>query len=666
MRVGTKLILAFVLMAVLTALVGYMGIHNLGIMNGLAEIMYNRETLGLSNIKEANINMVFVDRNIKNYILASTQDERKEYLERIKFYKKQYLDSVALAQPAFVTEKGKQLLQNLDKAWNELQPVFDQIVATASTEDLQAKRDSVALMMGTGREKLRAVDDILGDLSQRKAENAKKFAGETVTIYETNRLYMICLAAGSILLGLALGIFISRAISRPLGRCMDFAKSLAAGDTGQTLDVRRADEVGQVCEALRAVAEAESGVARNVARMALGDLDVRITPRCEADVLLKSLAGLLDADKSVVEAAGKMATGDLEVDIRLRSENDALMKALGALLAADKNVAALAGRLAEGELRLEVTERSERDGLMRSLRDMVGRLTTVVQEVQAGAGNMAAGAEQLSASSESLSQGASEQASAVEESSSSMEEMSAAINQNADNARQTEGLARKAAEDAKESGDAMTRTVAAMRQIAAKILIIEEIARQTDLLALNAAIEAARAGEQGRGFAVVASEVRKLAERSQAAAAEINTLSASSLDVAEGAGRLLEKLVPDILKTSELVQEIAASSHEQSSGAAQVNKALQQLDQVVQQNASSSEELASTAEELSSQAEQLQATMAFFQVGNRSPRQITPPAAPKRTPVRGAKALPAARTKQPPLVDLGPLGEIEDAHFERF
>jgi len=215
----------------------------------------------------------------------------------------------------------------------------------------------------------------------------------------------------------------------------------------------------------------------------------------------------------------------------------------------------------------------------------------------------------------------------VEESSASMEEMSAAINQNADNARQTESLARKAADDAKESGEAMAKTVTAMRDIASKISIIEEIARQTDLLALNAAIEAARAGEQGRGFAVVASEVRKLAERSQAAAAEINTLSASSLGVAERAGTLLEKLVPDILRTSELVQEIAASSLEQGSGASQVNRALQQLDQVVQQNASASEELASTAEELSSQAEQLQATISFFRLDSgRGMRRVALPA----------------------------------------
>jgi len=196
-----------------------------------------------------------------------------------------------------------------------------------------------------------------------------------------------------------------------------------------------------------------------------------------------------------------------------------------------------------------------------------------------------------------------------------MEQMAANIKQNADNALQTEKIALKSAEDAKEGGEAVAQTVSAMKQIAEKISIIEEIARQTDLLALNAAIEAARAGEHGKGFAVVASEVRKLAERSQTSAAEISSLSGSSVEVAEKAGNMLVKIVPDIQKTAELVQEISAASNEQNAGADQINKALQQLDQVIQQNSSASEEMASTSEELSGQAEQLQTTINFFKIG---------------------------------------------------
>jgi methyl-accepting chemotaxis protein len=245
---------------------------------------------------------------------------------------------------------------------------------------------------------------------------------------------------------------------------------------------------------------------------------------------------------------------------------------------------------------------------------IVRKLAEVATSIREAADNVAAGSQQLSAGAQQLSQGSTEQASAVEEVSSSMEQMASNIRQNADNSQQTDKIAIKSAGDAKEGGKSVADTVNAMKQIADKISIIEEIARQTNLLALNAAIEAARAGEHGKGFAVVASEVRKLAERSQTAAAEISHLSSTSVQIAEKAGDMLNRLVPDIEKTAELVQEISAASNEQSSGTEQINKAIQQLDQVIQQNAGASEEMASTSEELSSQAEQLQHAVSFLMV----------------------------------------------------
>jgi methyl-accepting chemotaxis protein len=223
-----------------------------------------------------------------------------------------------------------------------------------------------------------------------------------------------------------------------------------------------------------------------------------------------------------------------------------------------------------------------------------------------------------------------------------MEQMASNIKQNADNAAQTDKIANKSATDAQESGKSVLEAVAAMKEIASKISIIEEIARQTNLLALNAAIEAARAGEHGKGFAVVAAEVRKLAERSQKAAGEINQLSATTLNVSVKSGEMLGKLVPDIQRTAELVQEISAASREQDTGGEQINKALQQLEKVIQQNAFASEELAATTEELTGQSDQLVSALAFFRTSDQDHAAVHRPGAAKTSrhsvePVRAAK-----------------------------
>lgn len=281
--------------------------------------------------------------------------------------------------------------------------------------------------------------------------------------------------------------------------------------------------------------------------------------------------------------------------------------------------------LADGDLRVDIVvkSRDELGQLLTAMKNMVDKLKSIVGDVKSASANVASGSQELSSGAQQISQGATEQAASIEETSSSMEEMTSNIKQNSDNAHQTEKIAQKSANDAIEGGKAVAETVGAMKEIAGKITIIEEIARQTNLLALNAAIEAARAGEHGKGFAVVASEVRKLAERSQTAAGEISHLSSSSVQIAEKAGEMLAKLVPDIQKTAELVQEISAASREQDSGAGQINQSIQQLDQVIQQNAGAAEELASTSEELASQADLLQTAISFFKTDESGAASIT-------------------------------------------
>jgi methyl-accepting chemotaxis protein/putative methionine-R-sulfoxide reductase with GAF domain len=361
---------------------------------------------------------------------------------------------------------------------------------------------------------------------------------------------------------------------------------------------------------------------------------------------LDALIGPLKVSANYVERISKGDTPNKISDV-YHGDFNLIKENLNVLIDAMNTVADAAQAIAQGDLTVTIKQRSDQDKLMKAMAEMVEGLSRTATDIKTAAGEVSTGSASLSSAVMQLSQGASEQAASAEEASSAMEEMVANIKQSAENATQTEKIAMQSAADAREGGKCVAEAVAAMKEIASKISIIEEIARQTNMLALNAAIEAARAGEHGKGFAVVAAEVRKLAERSQKAAGEINHLSSTTVKVAEKAGEMLEKLVPHIQHTAELVQEITAASNEQNAGVTQINTALQQLQGVIQDNASSAEEMAATSEELTGQAEQMLATVNFFKLdqAEQATSSVLKLDRALTTPTNGRKGKPAVEKK---------------------
>lgn len=277
----------------------------------------------------------------------------------------------------------------------------------------------------------------------------------------------------------------------------------------------------------------------------------------------------------------------------------------------------MANAMAEGDLKKHIeikTSNDEIGEMYASFQAMKVKLIQIINQIREGADQIAGASVQLSSTSMQLSEGATEQASSTEEVSSTMEQMTSNIHQNSDNARQTEKITKEVSKGINEGAEAAQISVQAMHDIIEKILFIKDIAFQTNILALNAAVEAARSGEHGKGFAVVAAEVRKLAEHTSTASVIIDELTKKSQVTVERNGDVMQSIVPQMVETARLIEEISAASAEQASGTEQVNGAIQQLSQITQRNAAASEEMASSAEELSSQAESLKELIAFFKI----------------------------------------------------
>ncbi|MBW6423736.1 HAMP domain-containing protein [Rhizobium sp. XQZ8] len=637
-----KLSLAFgLIIALLTATAGY-GVYSLSELNDAASEAVHGPALRLERAQDlASLQLRIAQSQVAMATATNPGTVAKTVLASDQ-YRAEFLDKLTWLRGAVTTDASRKGLDDIRGMADRFFGVDDRIRDFANAGKGE---DALKLALTEGRT---MTDEIAKALDARvtSSKNLMVQAADGIEAgYLQTRTLIFAIAGAALVIAILAALWIALGINSSLRKIKAAAASVAVGDLDQEVVIKTNDEIKDVVDTINVMTanlRETAGIANQIAN---GDLSVDPKPLSDKDTLGLAMQSMVANLRGTAAVADRIAAGDLSIDAKPLSEQDMLGLAMQSMVANLRTTAGVADQLANGDLTIMPKPLSEKDMLGLSLESMVERLRGVVADAMAASNNVSSGSQDLSSSSEQLSQGATEQASAAEEASASMEQMAANIKQNADNAAQTEKIARQSSKDAEASGQAVIRTVQAMKTIAEKISIVQEIARQTDLLALNAAVEAARAGEHGKGFAVVASEVRKLAERSQAAAAEISTLSGSTVQVATEAGEMLGKLVPNIQKTAELVSEISAACREQDIGAAQINEAIQQLDKVTQLNAGASEEMSSTSEELASQAEELQASIAFFRVDTHAAKlKAAEPVAKPAPAAKAAAPQPKAKT----------------------
>ncbi|MGO7988791.1 HAMP domain-containing methyl-accepting chemotaxis protein [Rhizobium leguminosarum] len=609
-----KLGLAFGIMTLLLIGIAVYGSLSLGTLNDASGNMIDGPMRRLELALNANVAEVNAIRAQKNALLSTEPDAAAGFYKEADQNLQAMFDALD-AGHAIASPEGKPY-------WEKLQTVGAKFRdRSAELQQLDARGDqagALALSLGDLRTMTNDMGDAIAALIEIQRKGMKATDQSNTDLYNSTKLILGTASGIAVLIALGAALWITLGINNGLRKITTVVNAVAIGDLNQKVDVKTNDEIKDLINTVNTMT-----------------------------ANLRATAALAD----------QIAMGDLSTDAKPLSDKDTLGIAMQSMISNLRTTAGIADQIANGDLTVSPKPLSDKDALGLALEQMVERLRGVVADAISAAENVSSGSQELSASSEQVSQGATEQAASAEEASASMEEMASNIKQNADNAAQTEKIARQSAKDAEASGEAVSRAVDAMRTIAQKIGIVQEIARQTDLLALNAAVEAARAGEHGKGFAVVASEVRKLAERSQSAAAEISSMSSDTVTAAQEAGDMLGRLVPDIRKTAELVSEISAACREQDIGAAQINEAIQQLDKVTQQNAGASEQMSATSEELASQAEELQTSIAFFKVDMAGSKAVAS-GRQGRTPVKMTTRSPASAAARKPAGKASPANSI--------
>ncbi len=678
MKIASKLIWAFLVIAVIAGGVGIFGIVSLTDVETSNKALFENcgnsqgylgYVFGHFQLQRAYLRDVNIDKDVE---MAKKTQESVAASDAI------LMENLHLFKVTCQQEDEKAMYADLEQKIQAFRDVRDKIVTAAVEGNFEdayywLKADSSAVIVGDAT---KAVNNAVDS----NVELANKLLDEQSATVSSTILFMIILVVAAVALAMALGIIISRAISKPVRHISDVASQLAVGDTNiQKTDYEAKDEIGQLYTAFRAMLAAIQALVADANMLASSAVEGKLSARADADrhqgdyrKIVEGVNHTLDAViKPVQEASGvleEMAKGNLDVNVTGEYLGDhaiiknALNDTINTIKGYIDEISGVLGEMSKGNLDVGITSdyRGDFIALKESINGIVASLNGVLSEIGTAADQVASGTKQVSDGSQEISQGATEQSSSIEELTASVSEIAEQTRQNAMSANKANELTTAAMDEASRGSDqmmamqqAMTEINEASENISKIIKVIDDIAFQTNILALNAAVEAARAGVHGKGFAVVAEEVRNLAARSAGAAKETTEMIEGSIRKAEAGTKIanetaaaLSSIVSGVESAAQLVGEIANASNDQASAITQVNHGIEQMSQVVQTNSATSEEAAAAAEELSSQAELLKNMVGQFNLKNSG--MLSSAKMPEKAKAEKEKLQPPA----PPRIEL--------------
>lgn len=672
LKIASKLILAFSLSAVVITFIGLEGLSNTSKINKMLNSLYVNETMGISYIKEANIDLIYYGKTQNDFLLAASNDEKQEYQREMKRYKDLLFNNLESAKPLFSTENEKELLTQFEQLSKDYFSISQQVISLNLSGDLQSRNESIAL----GQSKEKQVSDsayiLLSKLAYSKEKSGKIEYTQSDEIYSSSRTFMMLSLLVAVGAGLGIGIYFSKIIGNPLKKTTEMILELGKGHLTKRLKINTNDEIGIMAASLDQLAEdLQLYLVGSMKRISEGDFNFEIPQsdnESEISPVINQTTKTLKLLKSETDSLTRYA---LDGQLSQRG-NITLFKGgyqeiihgmnniLDAVILPIKDGARILDIYSTGDLsqRVSANYKGDHQLIKNSINKLGDSFSTILGDVSEAISATASASSQISSSSEEMAAGSQEQSSQTSEIASSVEEMTKTIMDTTKNSAKASEAAANSGKIAKEGGIVVGETIQGMNRVAKSvkksaetvqalgkssneigeiIQVIDDIADQTNLLALNAAIEAARAGEQGRGFAVVADEVRKLAERTTKATKEIAsmikqiqrdteeaviTMDQGTIEVDKGieladkAGLSLKQIINGAQEVVDLSTQVAAASEEQSATAEEISKNIEAISSVTQQSSAGVQQIARAAEDLNRLTDNLQNIVAKFKIGN--------------------------------------------------